>query len=168
MLTCLSPFYAQWQRDLLTRQIREGSEYLLFSHLPWPCQPLQLHLCSLSSSQAGFLSIPKIYQVPSFLWVFKNPSPNSYLDISCSSFRFQLKCHFLNDVQIDALLCALHTLHFSFITLFTTCSFIFIFVTVCLMSIVISREKAPWGQRVCFAYHCLSRLNAELDSVFTK
>lgn len=161
MLTYLQSFLHTVAKRCFNKVGQKRSRTFIICSPPvaLPASPASSLLTLLRSSWFPFSF--KIYQVPSFLWVFKNPSSNSYLDISCSSFRFQLKCHFLDAVHIDPLLCA-------FATLFTTCSFIFIFVTVCLMFIVTSREKAPWGQRVCFAYHCLSRYNAELDSVFTK
>lgn len=96
----------------------------------------------------------------------EHPSPNSCLDIFYSSFRFQLKCHLLNDIEIDPLLCASSSLHFSFTTLIAICSFIFIVVTICLMGMVASRGKGPRGQRACSVDHCMSRPKAVLDSRF--
>lgn len=143
MLTYLQSFLHTLAKRSFNKvgQKRSRTFIICSPPLALPASPASSLLTLLRSSWFPFSS--KIYQVPSFLWVFKNPSSNSYLDISCSSFRFQLKCHFLDAVHIDPLLCALHTLHFAFTTFFTACSFIFIFVTVCLMFIVTSREKAP-------------------------
>lgn len=133
----------------------------MLAHLLWPCLPLQLHLCSLPSGTMDSLSVPPFFgSLPPQGKPFAELSLPRY---SYASFRFQLKCHYLNSISIDPLLGVSCTLHFSFGTFMATYNLIFVFVTLCFLSIATGRGKAPKGRE-----WVLQTTNTVLDSLLRK